>query len=399
MPQASVATQNASPRPARRSVRPFRGLLESVIVDEPILFEFDGAIPCSHAAAAWTWMRRDLAPDLGEDVELGEEADAGARTALEARMPDLLARARSAVDAADEQVDARHRLMAQLGGEEALHYLPVVLNALKGRALLAKAQTFGRATNSMTDEAALGAALQSMPLSNPAVAALLFQAAIGQVANPGRLVVAAIRASGAATETAIVRAGFAPLLDAIFSHAQNQIPVVTQSGPFADIDLICRAVSRFHRLVRAINNFVEPVRSGRWAMINGALVKSMSDSIEPRMRDVVMDVNKALRRHRDGADRLDSNQLLSALNGVYLLATVRDCRDSLAVNALFDQTWSQIGEVLEVHLQRNLDAFRSNPRDTIASERLSAAIKMAELRYTAEYADVLRRAKEAAERR
>ena len=374
-------------------------MIEGVIVEEPILFEFDGAIPRSHAIAAWTWMRRDLVSDLGEDTDLGEEAEAAEREALEARMPDLLARARIALDKAEDEIDVHHRLMAQLGGEEQLRSLPVVLNALKGRALLAKAQTFGRATNSMTDEAALGAALQAMPLSNPPVAALLFQAAIGHVANPGRLVVAAIRASGAATETALVRAGFSPLLDAIFSHAQNQIPVANQNGPFADIDLICRAVARFHKLMRAINNFIEPVRNGRWAMINGALVKSMSENIEPRMRDVVMDVNKALRRHREGVDRLDSNQLLTALNGVYLLATVRDCRDSLAVNALFDEAWSQVGEVLEVHLQRNLEALRSNPRDKISSERLGAAIKMAELRFTAEYADVLRRAKEAAERR
>ena len=41
---------------------------------------------------------------------------------------------------------------------------------LRCRALLDKAQSFGRAANGMADEAALALALQSMPLQDQAVA-------------------------------------------------------------------------------------------------------------------------------------------------------------------------------------------------------------------------------------
>jgi hypothetical protein len=84
---------------------------------------------------------------------------------------------------------------------------------------------------------------------------------------------------------------------------------------------------------------------------------------------------------------------------MYLLATVRECRDSLALNAIFDPTWTQVGQALEIHVERNLEMLRANPSDTITSERLDAAIKMTELRFNTEYADVLRRAKETVERR
>ena len=50
-------------------------------------------------------------------------------------------------------------------------------------------------------------------------------------------------------------------------------------------------------------------------------------------------------------------------------------------------------------MQRNLDAFRANPADHIAAERLDATIKMAELRFNSEYADVIRKARDSAERR
>jgi len=167
---------------------------------------------------------------------------------------------------------------------------------------------------------------------------------------------------------------------------------------FGDMDLICRAIDRFHRLVRAVNGYVELARNSRWAQIASALTKTVSERVDPKLREVAPDVNLAMRR-REASDRLDSDQVLSALNGMYLLATVRDCRDSMAVNATFDQVWSQVGQALEIHLERNLEILRKNPADRVTSGRLDAAIKMAELRFNAEYADVLRRAKDAAERR
>jgi hypothetical protein len=377
-------------------MHPFMGLIDSVIVQSPVDFVFDGAIASDDAAAVWTWMVRDLAPDL-IDMDALERSDR-AREAVELLMPDLLGRARKAVADAQTSVELSRRIQTQLGGDEAWERLPVVLNALRCRGLLEKAQGFGRAANGMTEESALALAMQSMPLSDTPVAALLMMATVGQVAVPARLIGAAIRIAGGASEAGLARAGFAPLIDAMLAHAQNQIPLLVQMGTFADMDLVCRAVDRFHRLMRAVTGYVELSRNGRWAMIAAALTKAVSERLDPKLRDVAPDLNKALRR-RDGADRLDSDQILSALNGIYLLATVRDSRDSLALNALFDQVWTHSGQALEIHIERLMQMVRANPADRIASGRLDAALKMAEVRFNQEYADTLRRAKEAAERR
>jgi hypothetical protein len=312
--------------------------------------------------------------------------------------PELLARAKKAMADAATSVELTRRIRTQLGGEEAWGKLPVVLNALRCRGLLEKAQGFGRAANGMPDEATLALAMQSMPLQDPAVASLLMHAAVGQVAAPTRLVTAAIRVSGSPEEPAIVRAGFGVLIDAILAHAQNQIPLLNQMGTFGDVDLVCRAIDRFHRLMRAVTGYVELSRNGRWALAAAGLTTAASERLEPKLRDVAPDMNKALRK-RDGTDRLDSDQMLSALNGIYLLAAVRDARDSLALNAVFDQVWSQVGQALEIHIERHLDQLRRQPGDTITAARLDAAIKMTELRFNPEYADTMRRAKETAMRR
>ena len=169
-------------------------------------------------------------------------------------------------------------------------------------------------------------------------------------------------------------------------------------GTFGDMDLICRSVDRFHRLIRAVTGYVELARGSRWSGIIAGLTKAVSERLDPKLRDVAPDLNLALRK-REGADRVDGDQILSAMNGMYLLATVRDSRDSLAVNALFDQVWAQTGQALEIHIERNLEHLRRHPADAVAAARIDAALKMAEIRFNPEYAETMRRSKEAAMRR
>jgi hypothetical protein len=390
-----VATPAPSSRSGAAAGQAFLGLIDPILVAPDGAFVFDGALARDHADHIWLWMTRDLAPDLvGAKAPGGAPADAQQLTAV---LPSLLDRVKSTLATATSGFEEGRRLRAQMGGEEVFARLPVALAALRHRALLEKAQVFGRAVNSIADDATLGTALQGMPLSDATAAALLMQAAIGQVSNPSRLTTTVIRIAGASSEAAVQRAGFAPLVDALLSHAQSQVPLLEANGAFVDIDLTCRALDRYHRLVRAVSGYIELSRGSRWSAVIAGLTKSASDRIEPKLREVAIDVNQALRR-REANDRFDSDRVLAAINGLYLLSTVRDCRDSLALNAIFEQNWNQVGQALEVQVKRNLDLFRANPADKVAASRLDAGIKMAELRYNAEYADVLKRARDAAKR-
>ena len=383
---ADAAEQRQSARAGAASSQPFAGLIDAIIVEDPVPFAFPGSVARSLAQAVWVWVNRDLC----QDIDISD---------LDQAMPDVLARMREAVDGADADYDNGRRLRAALGNDEARAALPVIMAALRNRAVLDKAQAFGRAVNTITDETALGTAINSMPLQDPPLAALLFHAAMGQVANPTRVIGAVIKLSGNSNEGSVARAGFGPVIDAILAHAQNQLHLLQPHGPFSDIDLMCRALDRFHRLLRALTGYVEFARGSRWSMVLSAITKQISDRIEPRLKDVVPDINQALRKPREGADRLDNDRLLAALNGVYLLSAIRDCRDSLALNALFDQAWNQSGQTLEMHLQRNLELLRQNPDDRNVGTRMEAGIKMAEIRFNPEYAETLRRARAAAERR
>lgn len=404
MNQPATSIPVATPTPSRPEAeanasvrRPFCGLIDPVLVNEPVLFPLGSSVSVEAARGAWVWVVRDLCSDLisADGVANGNFA----ATDLEPLMPEVLARMKAALEKIDGDTEAMRRLRAQSGRENFRDEASVVMAALRARALLPKAQGFGRAINTMSDEAALGVALQSMPLQDPKLAGLMFHTAIGQVANPTRLVTAVIKLSGNASEQAIARNGFGPLIEAILGQAQNQLKNLQLGGPFADIDMVCRSLDRFHRLVRSLTGYIEFARGSRSTQMLSTITKMVSDRVEPRLKEVVTDLNQAMRRPREGTDRIDNDRLLGAINGVYLLSAVRDCRDSLALNAVFDQAWSQTGQALELHIQRNLDLLRQDPDDAVTGERLNAAIKMAEIRFNPEYADTLKRARAAAERR
>jgi hypothetical protein len=91
---AQTAPTSAPTARARRTGKPFFGLIESVVVESPATYEFDGAVSREHGNAVWTWMTRDVAPDLIDaDVIESDEA----RQALDALMQELLTRARKTI--------------------------------------------------------------------------------------------------------------------------------------------------------------------------------------------------------------------------------------------------------------------------------------------------------------
>lgn len=376
-------------------VRPFCGMLDPVLVGEPAPFSFPGSMTQHAAQAVWTWVVRDLASDL---ISSAGVANGNFRASdLEPLVPELLLRMKEAVEASGDSAEADRRLRAQVGRDRAPDEIGQAMSALRARLLLGKAQGFGKAVNTISEDGALGVALQAMPLQDAKLAALLFHAAVGQVINPTRLIGTAVKLSGGASETALMRQGFGPLIDAHLAHAQDQIRHLEMRGPFADIDLACRSLDRFHKLVRALSGYIEFSRGSRSAQALSTITTMLSDRTEPHLREVVTDINQALRKPQ-GTDRIDRDRLLAAINGVYLLVAVRESRDSLALNAVFDQAWSQSGQALELHIQRNLELLRQNPGDPIVLERIDASIKMAEIRFNPDYADTLRRAKATAQR-
>ena len=92
---AQASARPAAPASRRKFGKPFLGLIDAVVVDAPLEFAFDGAVTPEVATAAWTWMVRDLAPDL-IDIEAVDDITNNV-AALDTLMPELLTRTRNSL--------------------------------------------------------------------------------------------------------------------------------------------------------------------------------------------------------------------------------------------------------------------------------------------------------------
>ena len=378
----------------------FLAAFEDVLVNPPVYHHLGGAFDRDIAKSIWTWLARDLAPSEAARIADAIESGAEPTAAFILMLPEILERLKENAAAEKDDIEAERRNTLQMGGEEARQRLPYVIMAMRRQALLEQARNFGKAIGKLQDEATLGVALQTINITNLLTRALWMQAMAGYMSNPSRIMAAVVRLSGGNTVVHVSHAGYAPLVEAILSHAQSQIGRLSlQPGMFADHDLACKSIDRFHRLMRSISYNLEIERKSLWGTVITDLTARFSERLERPMKEISLHVTQALRRPRDGVDKLDPGDVLMALNGLYLLITIRKCRDSLAVNALLDKAWSDTGQAVEVLVTRALDHFRANPTDPVARERLEAGIKMAEIRYNPEYADILRRARDGAGRR
>ncbi len=372
----------------------FFDIFSAILVEDPTPILFDCSINKKHLQAIWVWIIRDIMPEL-QSIIAAQQSKEQNKKAILANCSQIGERISKFIALADKKEDFTNKLNAQLGSEEIRMRLGVFQTALKYNNLLGKAVSFGQAANRIEDEQNLGEVLQSMPLQDPKVAGLMFHAIIGEVKNPGKLILAIAHIIGSAEQKAIQRAGFEPLLDALLAHAQNQTSILLrQTGYYIDVDLMCTTISRFHKLVHAASGYVELDRLSRLGKATSQISRRMADIIEPRLREVSTDVRQSLRKPRMGEDGANAERLLQALNGIYLLAAVREARESLALNALFDKVWSETGQSLEILIDRNLEDYKANIGDKNIEQRLDMGIKMAAIRFGEDYAKVLRQAKE-----
>ncbi len=373
-------------------------LIGPVLVKSPVIYSSRGAVEFDHVFSVWNWLVRDIDPGLlaSAGPAFAPEATAQSRTAFALKIAELIARSRKTVEQDDE---ADRRMRVQMGGDEVYSHLDQIECAFRNQQLLPKAVAFGRAINGVNDEDALKLALVAFPVNEPAVSSLMMHAAIGPVKNPHRLISVILNIADTKTQEGIERTGMAPIVDAMIAHAQNQLCMFENSyGKFADIDLACTALDRFHRLMVAVSIITENDRSCPWAQKISGLIREISKMIEPRLARLDSDIRVSLRKPRAGADRIDPDLLLEALNGLYLLAAVKVARESLALNSMVSTLWASTGKDLETLMSRNLDAYRKEPGNEVLFERLNAGIKMAEVRFNPEYADILKRARDAVRR-
>lgn len=374
-------------------------LLSPLTIDaDPIVPE--AALRVADLAGFWIWLGRDVAPTLVAELDkVAVEPTRGA-TALKAAAPKLADLGRHAVDKARENEESGRRLAIQLGGDAQLHALPMIFAVMSDFGLVDHAAEFSERLNGMHEVHDVAEELEAMTMPDGELRRFWFGAVARSIANPLLFLSACVAASGQRHIEAIKEAGYGEAFDAFLVDAQRQTLLLgDRSNLFADIDLSCRATYRFHAIARAVRYSFELPSMSTWAAGLTQLTREVSEAMDPMIREVTQEVIRALRVPREGADRMDEASVLQAYNSLYLLATTRDCREWLALNATADRVWTETGSALEVLVEKAMERFREAPQDPARAKRLDAAIGMSGIRFGQEYARTITRNRDAITRR
>jgi hypothetical protein len=361
----------------------------------------DTAVRVAHVEAFWVWFKRDVAPDIAVNIEA--RAVVPDQTALGALRPDAAKIADAASYALDSARESGHlgRLAVQVGGDEIISILPFMATALRNVEFIVKAGAFGRAINTLDAQPPVEQAVKALSFADPQLRRIWTLAAFRSIANPRQFFDALVAIAGGGHQSHLEGAGQLHWINAAIIDVQRQVLILEKRmGLYADIDLACRAIARFDAISRAIGLCLDLSPDSRWMSALSTLTRQASSAIDPLLSDVGRDVVQCMRPPRDGADRLAPDQVLTALNGMHLLAAVRNCRESLALNSTFERIWSDVGKGLELLLGRAVDAYRdADPVNQVPRKRLDAGILIARLRFGDEYARILERSRESIKKR
>lgn len=400
----AVVSEQVAPEIAKSDIA-FERLLKSVAVvltqDKPLVL--GASLSKKHLLKFWEWVQRDLDAEFVAEMNsaLGGSA-APTEQEIEAQLNALADIVEPIRENAILDDESRRRLSIQIGGAEVFDSLSTLLLVFRYLAFINSGYLLGHELRSIADVETFSYALEQAHFPSQEVKKLWCLAFVGAIPKAEILANALAQKTPAKNENAIRATGLGEYFDALVIEAQRQIETVEQqTGTFRDVDLICRSIDRFHHICRSLQFNLDLPKTTAWVRHLEDLIKRAAIALNGRFSDVVKDVGKVL-RPAQGTNKthLDPNEVLQAYNGLYILAATRAARESLAVNAVVERAWRDVGQALEVMVDRIFEHYKMVAgTDPFATAQADVAIKFCSIRFGDEYAQVLKRNKQNIEQR
>lgn len=377
-------------------------LLEPVMMrSSPLIFAT--AIEKKHLEKFWVWLERDGAPKLieGLKAKVLEEPKKVERLVASA-FKQLVAPLERQYQAALESTEVQRRMSIQLGGFDVYEAFPLILTAIKHYDQLRAAKELASHMKQYETEEEFSDLVEVIELPTGPAQKLWCTALVYNMAWPGKFMMGVLDHCYGETEQTVRKSGYGPYGDAMVVNLQQLVDTIEeQAGLFSDIDLMCRAIDRFHRIARVLHYYLDLGKSSQWNHCIEILTGRVSKVLEKRLSEVVPNVTNVLRTPAQKAQILfTTDHVLQAYNSVYLLDAARNAKESLAVNTVVERTWNELGKSLEILLERALEDQKAAPfGDSLAIAKVDIAIKLCSIRFGAEYAQIMSKNKENIERR
>ncbi|MGJ8528466.1 hypothetical protein [Maritalea sp.] len=351
----------------------------------------------------WEWAQRDLDPDVV--ANLNQALGSGAIPTdyeLEKHLSEIINLVEPLYVKCNSDDELQRRLSIQMGGAEVYEVVPTILLAFNYVGYIQSGATFGRELSSFDDPEALKYALEQIDFPSTDIKKLWCLSFVAGVARPDILAATIAKLCFANTEEAFKKTGYSEFLDALVLEAQKQIEIIEQqAGLFKDVDLMCKAIDRFHHIARGLHLHLDLPKSAKWNLLLEGFTKRGAVALHSRFSDVLANMKNVLRPTKgETSAAINPADVLQAYNGLYILSATRSARESLAVNAMVEKNWKDVGYALENLIDRVFEHYkRVGANDKVTRTRVEVLIKFCAIRFGLDYATTLAKHKSNIERR
>ncbi|WP_141703604.1 hypothetical protein [Methylobrevis pamukkalensis] len=401
--ERAAVPRRADPADLRRLFfEPF----EPFIIEEETASRQTGRITASSIDGIWEFLTRDVAPDLFPPWLQGPEPklllpEAEQKREIQALREAALAEIREACEKMSATAKGHMRLTGLLGGERALLDLGDLhrIHDLRTQiALLLKELPAQVVIGEASETSAMNVIhrfLQRAPAEAAFAGAILLRRASSGVS----LARIAVALGGGDTAAEIRKSNAAVFLDLYFTEVERVVIRFDRARKrHDDIADMERELGLFHELVRGLSIAIDFDGDREWRKRLGDLRRRMSEMVQPEIDGIVATIRRALRIEGGASRAARENDAQDAIRAMTVLAQARKCRDSLAINEAIGRVMQSAEQAVEVLGNRCIDQIRKTGGDAQA-EAIAAAdvmLKLAEIAFGAEYASVMRKARDRA---
>ncbi len=304
--------------------------------------------------------------------------------------------------ATETSEEHKRRLTIQLGGYDVYGAFPLIVLAFKHFEQLNAAKALAKHIKQYETKEEFSNLVETIELPSGPEQKLWCTALVHEMAWPGKFMLGVLDHCYGETEQTVRKSGYGAYGDAMVVNLQQLVDTIEeQAGLFGDIDLMCLAIDRFHRIARVLHYYLDLGKSSQWNHCIEILTGRAAKALEKRLSEVVTNVTNVLRTPAQNAQTLfTTDKVLNAYNSVYLLDAARNAKESLAVNTTVDRAWNELGKALEVLVDRALIEQKAAPfADSLAIAKVDIAIKLCAIRFGPDYAQIMVKNKENIEQR
>ncbi|PLX39074.1 MAG: hypothetical protein C0606_00580 [Hyphomicrobiales bacterium] len=403
-----LVRKNGVEKPRRdHLMRSFFDPFTQFLFDGSSGLKFPGRIARSSLKPIWIWITRDVVPGRVDqlmhefNLKSGNFEESDIAACGEKLRGEVLPTVRAHLKELREVPRGYARLASQLGGMSVIKDLEDLL------AIDARYPVLAAVLEQMPDVITAHDIEKDSPVTNRIRRFLtessgdgdwLAVALLARLDHPALLVPLAVVLGGTDNGKALASTPFSVFVRLALHQLEYAVAKVQHDLHVrVPTDQLLESLRAYHLVQRKLAVEIDLDSAPDWFAIVASARRDISEAIKAQIEPVAGMVNRTLRHNpaNEASARFDDYEAEDAERGLAILAEVRRCRESFALNEVLTVTWRRVEQALELLSAALLETLRKSTGHAaeVVDRKLASALHFSSMVFGEEYTKTMRRSR------